>query len=41
MFNVPIAPPESEEGQIRELNETRSDGAHRPAKLYSFQNRDR
>lgn len=29
------------QGQIRELNETRSDGAHRPAKLYSFQNRDR
>lgn len=24
------------QGQIRELNETRSDGAHRPAKLYSF-----
>ncbi len=29
------------QGQIRELNETRSDGAHRPAKLYSFQDRDR
>ncbi len=29
------------QGQIRELNETRSDGAHRPAKLYSFQYRDR
>lgn len=24
------------QGQIRELNEARSDGAHRPAKLYSF-----
>ncbi|MBL8191198.1 MAG: NUDIX hydrolase [Acidobacteria bacterium] len=24
------------QGQIRELNETRTDGAHRPAKLYSF-----
>ena len=24
------------QGQIRELNETRSDGAHRPTKLYSF-----
>lgn len=24
------------QGQIRELNETRADGAHRPAKLYSF-----
>jgi 8-oxo-dGTP diphosphatase len=24
------------QGQIRELNETRNDGAHRPAKLYSF-----
>lgn len=24
------------QGQISELNETRSDGAHRPAKLYSF-----
>ncbi len=24
------------QGQIRELNETRSDGAHRPARLYSF-----
>ena len=24
------------QGQIRELDETRSDGAHRPAKLYSF-----
>ena len=24
------------QGQIRELNESRSDGAHRPAKLYSF-----
>ena len=24
------------QGQIHELNETRSDGAHRPAKLYSF-----
>lgn len=29
------------QGQIRELNESRSDGAHRPAKLYSFQHRDR
>ena len=24
------------QGEIRELNETRSDGAHRPARLYSF-----
>jgi 8-oxo-dGTP diphosphatase len=24
------------QGQIRELNETRADGAHRPAKLYAF-----
>lgn len=24
------------QGQIRELNETRNDGAHRPARLYSF-----
>lgn len=24
------------QGRIRELNETRSDGAHRPARLYSF-----
>lgn len=24
------------QGQIRELNETRTDGAHRPARLYSF-----
>ncbi len=24
------------QGQIRELNESRNDGAHRPAKLYSF-----
>ncbi len=24
------------EGQLRELDETRTDGAHRPAKLYSF-----
>ena len=24
------------QGQIRELNETRADGAHRPARLYSF-----
>lgn len=24
------------QGQIRELNETRSDGAHRPARLYTF-----
>ncbi|NDD62856.1 MAG: NUDIX hydrolase [Acidobacteria bacterium] len=24
------------QGQIRELNETRSDGAHRPARLFSF-----
>ncbi|MGH9840669.1 MAG: NUDIX hydrolase [Blastocatellia bacterium] len=29
------------QGQIRELDETRSDGAHRPARLYSFQNRVR
>lgn len=26
------------QGQIREVNETRSDVAHRPAKLYSFRN---
>jgi 8-oxo-dGTP diphosphatase len=25
------------QGRIRELNESRSDGAHRPARLYSFQ----
>jgi len=24
------------QGQLRELDETRTDGAHRPAKLYSF-----
>jgi len=29
------------QGQIRELDETRSDGAHRPARLYSFQHRTR
>lgn len=27
------------QGQIREVNETRSDVAHRPAKLYSFRNK--
>jgi 8-oxo-dGTP diphosphatase len=29
------------QGQIRELNETRGDVAHRPARLYSFQHRER
>ena len=29
------------QGQIQELKETRNDVAHRPAKLYSFQNRER
>jgi hypothetical protein len=24
------------QGEIRELNETRTDGAHRPARLYAF-----
>jgi 8-oxo-dGTP diphosphatase len=27
---------DSDRGSIRELNETRNDGAHRPARLYSF-----
>ena len=27
------------QGEIKELNESRTDGAHRPAKLYSFKKR--